>query len=118
MVACLLLVQFLLLVVIECVSFLFLFFPFPVSSAFAFVLGVVDSPQVLSILFSAPALAVHFDFVSFCFAFSIVFFAGVPVPVSSPHVLAVSSPPVSATARLLWMVWVMASFLLERIQDS
>ena len=101
---------------IECVSFLFC--PFPVSSAFAFVHGVVDSPQVLSILFSAPALAVRFDFVYFCSAFSIVFFAVVPVPVSSPRALAVSSPPVSATAQLLWMVWVRASFLLERIQDS
>ena len=118
MVACLLLVQFLLLVVIECVSFLFLFCPFPVSSAFAFVLGGADFLQVPSILFSAPALAVRRDFVSFCSAFLIVFFAGVPVPVSFPHVLAVSSPPVSATARPLWMVWVMASFLLERIQDS
>lgn len=116
--AYLLLVQFLLLVVIESVSFPFLFCPFPVSSAFAFVLGVVDSPQVPSILFSAPALAIRFDFVSFCSAFLIVFFAGVPVPVSSPRVLAVSSPPVSATAQPLWMVWVMASFLLERIQDS
>ena len=101
MMAHLLLVQFLLLVVIECVSF-----------PFALALGVV---QVPSILFSAPALAFRLDFVSFCSAFSIVFFAVVPVPVSSPHVLA---PPVSASAQLLWMVWVMASFLLERIQDS